>query len=203
MNWPNPHLSVGQKCVHQATGIVCYEATRTSLAAFLGVSSQITNLLKINTPELKKGLPSSPSVAIHVFMITKINPLLIFTSEDSVKRQTRPTIAIISKSKEYRKRARLLVKRDRLFSQLPGFDITGFDRVPAVERASSGPIGCENCLEKCSTAVGHPTIVPVMLLCFPTGRAATLECFCGVDGVEYGMTANHASIEQPGVLREP
>lgn len=203
MNWPNPELSVGQRCVLQATGIACYEATGTALAAFLRVSTQITNLLKINTPELERGLPSSPSVAIHVFMIAKITPLLIFTSEDSIRRHTRPTVAIISKNKEYRRKARLLVKRDTLFNQLPGFDIAGFERVPAVERAGESPTNHSHHPIFRPSALDYPAVYSVMSILFPTGKVATLVGFWGVDGVEYGMTAYHASIEHREVLHEP
>lgn len=207
MNWEHPELSVGEKCEYQPIGLTCYEATGTAQQTFLGVTLAIAKLLEDNKADLERGLPTSFSTGFHLFMVSKNKPLLPFTnppSDEFLRGQTRPTIVIISKSKKYRKRALFLLRGHELIKGLPGFELAGFDRHPAVPMAASFPLASNHDLDgNIFAAAENGRILPGSSLFFPTtGKFATLGGIVDINGTHYGMTAYHASIHDHRIKNE-
>ncbi|CZR66085.1 uncharacterized protein PAC_15986 [Phialocephala subalpina] len=142
--WPDPELSVGQKCI-QIKRKTVWEAKGPALEKFeKEIIKQIKDLLHSHKEHLELGEQISRTVSFHLWMVGR-------EVESAV-----PTIIFTSRSAKLREKVIKLIKKHDLLDDFPGFALNGMDRRPAV---AMGPQLEANDSENFTLADGETTIV--------------------------------------------
>jgi hypothetical protein len=107
---------------------------QAALEAVEKIAPAIFKIVEVSKLDLERGIPASPSAEIRLLMISRNKITFMFTTpalELSIKKQSRPTIVILSTSKLYRKQVVALLRKDKQLEKYPEFEFAGFSRNPA------------------------------------------------------------------------
>jgi hypothetical protein len=157
--WPDPELSVGQKCI-QIKRKTVWEAKGPALEKFENeISKQINVLLDAHKEHLETGEPISRTYSFHLWMVGK-------TVEKAV-----PTIIITSKSAKLREKVTKLIKKHEVLGDFPGFALNSMDRVPAtVMGPQLEETGSENFRLEDGETIGNENVVGVGAAIYARGQ---------------------------------
>ena len=185
--WPNPRNSVGSQCL-SVDGLQCWQATGPALEAIQKLARPIKDLLDKHQELLEQGEPKPRPIAFHMWMIGKNADV------------AQPTIVFSSKSKRQRKYAKALLNDSKLLDEYPGVAIKTLDKMPAVPRSAQGanPASSANC----GHVIGGSHGLCGSLVAFGQTGITTMGGVIFINGVEYGMSAQHARFETTQDLEE-
>lgn len=188
--WPEPEKSIGRPCSQKIRGTHCWEVVGPALDLMEELSPSIKQLLEDNQELLEQGEDRPRVVAFNMWM------------EGSKPSSAEPIIVFSSKSRRQRSCAKALLKQSDLLVEHPGIRIRTLDTMPAIYKAANeGP--SMNTASKDDTKVyvfGHYRKSCGEVISFGNSKFATLTCTLVIDGVLYGMSAQHARFD---FLQEP
>ncbi len=124
--WPDPHLSVGEKCVI-VSGLRCWEVTGPALDLMNDIGDSVKELLQNNTDLMQQGEDKATTMSFDMWMVGH-------DVESSV-----PTIVFSSKSRRQRKFAKALLQDSRILEDHPEVSIRTQEKTPAVFRSKDRP----------------------------------------------------------------
>ena len=188
--WPEPEKSIGRPCSQKIRGTHCWEVVGPALDLMEELSPSIKQLLEDNQEILEQGEDRPRVVAFNMWM------------EGSRPSSAEPIIVFSSKSRRQRSCAKALLKQSDLLVEYPGIRIRTLDTMPAIYKAANG-VPRINATSKDNTNVyvfGQRRRSCGELISFGNSRFTTLTLTLAIDGVMYGMTAQHARFDY---LQEP
>jgi len=199
--WPLPENSVGQLCTMNIRGTQCWEALGPAGDAMKELYPHIKQLLENNQELLEQGEDKPRSIGFNLWMEGK--------SPDT----SQPVIVFSSKSWRQRTRAKELLKQSDLLHGYPGIKIKTLERMPAIYRTQGqeqdqGPTHPSS--QYARTVQEYPlndvyihddhNIACGASISFDKIRPATLAGFLSVDGICYGLTAQHGRFKPQETL---
>lgn len=188
--WPDPEKSVGNPCVMVFKGTQCWEAVGLAGDAMKDLCPRIKELLENSQELLEEGEEKPRGIGFNMWM------------EGKDPATSQPIIVFSSKSRRQRTCAKSLLKQSQILQRYPGIKVKTLDRMPAAYRMDSSGDDC------CSDQGTHNKISVYSGDCFACGasinfaipahakgpkrsRRATLAGLVSIDGLYYGLTAQH------------
>lgn len=190
--WPNPQGSIGEKCPN-INSQYCWQVVGPALRAMGELAPSISELLQKHQELLEQGESKHVSMSFHMWMVGH-TPV-----------SAHPTIVFISKSKRKRTYARALLKDSSIMAKYPGIQIKTLDKIPAFHTSAEHPP------RRLSNTPMHENSVYMIdesrrpcgaLIGFGSSKTATLGGILIINGVHYGMSAQHARYQSLTEQRE-
>ncbi len=145
------------------------------------LSVPIKDLLDKHQEILEQGELKPRAISFHMWMI------------GSAANAANPTIVFTSKSRRQRTFAKALLKDSKLLSEYPGIKIKTLDKAPAVYQAAEAHLDADG------NSISDHGIYMIddsrgtcgSLVAFGSSRLATMGGVILIDGVHYGISAQH------------
>ena len=192
-HWPEPEESIGRPCVQKMRGTQCWEAVGPALEVMQELAPSIKNLLEENKERLEQGEDRPRGVSFNMWM------------EGGKPASAQPIIVFSSKSRRQRSFAKALLKQSDLLAAYPAIQIKTLDKMPAVYRAAEGGHDKEETAQDDNSvyALGHSPPRCGALISLGNSRVATLTATFQIRNVWYGMSAQHARLNDPQEPESP
>ena len=192
-SWAEPELSIDRECP-TINGLRCWQVRGPALAAMNELCIPIAQLLDKHCEALEQGEPKPRAVAFNMWMV------------GSSPHSAHPTIVFSSKSLRQRSFAKALLKESHLLDKYPGMKIKTLDKVPAVYQAEG--VLLQNTLDHHHNEENAHFDTGVYLIddsrgacgaliTFGKTKRATMGAILLLDGLEYGISVQHARPDFP------
>ena len=185
--WPNPEDSIGKPC-SAVGGFQCWQAIGPAQKVLEELSLPIAELFEKHLEALEEEEPKPRAISFEMWMIGPCNCAY-------------PAIIISSRSQRQRTLAKALLKKSQLLAKYPGIKIKTLDKMPAIHQAG------EHTIRVLTSSVDKPSAYVVNKnhdFCGASisyrperlvSRLATMGGLILVDGVIYGLSAQHVRFD--------
>lgn len=183
-SWPNPQDSIGQECLNVkfVNGLRCWQVVGPALEVMEKLCVPIKDLLDKHQELLEQGESKPRAMSFEMWML------------GALPTSAQPTIVFSSKSKRQRTYAKVLLKKSKLLDEYPSLQIKALDRMPAVyQSAERVPEANTSIASDNDVFLADESCEPCgALITFGHAKMATMGGVLLINGVHYGISAQHA-----------